>query len=202
MAMRGERVSLRPLTRADLDEVEAWTPFHEPPELAWNHMPWRRLGKDLWQELQLLDPTIERYAVLDRQGRVIGIVGLVDVDENGSPMLSIFLGADYVGQGLGSDALRAVLRYAFRERGYHAVRLEVAAGNGRARRAYEKCGFRPTGQCYRPLAEEEVPTYLNEPRYRHLRPYYRQKGGRTYALYYRMQLDAESWATRQPGGEP
>lgn len=202
MAMRGERVSLRNLTRADLDEVEAWTPFHEPPELAWNRLPWHRLGKDLWHQLQSTDAAIERYAVLDGEERVIGVIGLVDVDENRSPVLSIFLGADYVGQGLGLDALRILLDYAFRERRLRAVRLDVAAVNRRARRAYEKCGFRPTGWRYRPLAEGESLAYLSEPRYRHLRPFYREEGERTYTLFYRMQLDAESWIAMQPGCSP
>lgn len=193
MALRGERVSLRPLTRPDLDEVEAWTPYGEPPELDWNRLPWHRLGKDLWHELQSTDPAVERYAVLDLQGRVIGVIGLVDVDGGLSPMLSIFLGADYVGQGLGSDALRTLLRYAFRERRFRAVRLDVAASNGRARRAYEKCGFRPVGRRYRPVEEGETLAYLRQARYRHLRPFYRVEDGRTYALFYHMQLDVEDW---------
>ncbi len=202
MALRGERVSLRPLTRADLDEIEAWTPFSEPPDLALNRLPWHRLGKDLWHELQSIDTQVERYAVLDLQDRVIGVIGLAGVDGDRSPTLSVFLGADYVGQGLGPDALRTVLDHAFRQQGCRAVRLDVAAWNSRARRAYEKCGFRLAGQGYRPVDEDQVLTYLDEPRYGHLRRFYRVENGRTYALFYRMRLDVEDWVAQQPGYSP
>ena len=82
------------------------------------------------------------------------------------------------------------------------MRLDVAAENARARRAYEKCGFRSTGQRYRPVEDPETLAYLHEPRYRHLRPFYRVEGGRTYALFYRMQLDVEDWVASQPGCSP
>ncbi len=193
MVLQGERVSLRPLTRADLDEIEAWAPYTDPLYLAWNRFPWHQLGKDLWHDLQFTDPAVERLAIVDRQSRVIGVIGLVDVDDSRSPLLSIFLGSDFVGQGLGSDALRTLLREVFRERGLAAVRLDVAASNRRARRVYEKCGLRITGTRYRPVEESQPLGFLDEPRYRDLRPYYREEGGRTYALFYQMEIRAQDW---------
>lgn len=197
MILQGERVSLRPLTRQDLDEVEAWTPFTHPLDLAWNRFPWHRMGKDLWLELESTDPTAERFAVLNRQEQVIGIVGLINVDAGQTPTLSIFLGADFVGQGLGSDALRTVLRHVFVARGVRAVCLSVAATNTRACRAYEKCGFRVTGRRYRPVEEWQSLAFLDEPRYRHLRSFYRQEAGRTYALFYNMEISAEEWLAHE-----
>jgi len=197
MILQGEHVSLRPLTRRDLDEVEAWTPFTHPLDLDWNRYPWHSLGKDLWHELQSIDPASERYAVLDGQGRVIGVIGLVSVGDALAPTLSIFLGADYVGRGLGSDALRTLLRHLFLTRRLRAVRLDVAATNARALRAYEKCGFRVTRHYYRPVEEWQSLAFLDEPRYQHLRSFYRQEGGRTYALFYRMEVSADDWLRRE-----
>jgi len=197
MTLQGKRVSLRPLTRQDLDEVESWTPFTHPLDLAWNRYPWHRLGKDLWYEIQSIDPATERYAVLDGQGRVIGVIGLVLTDDSLTPTLSIFLGADYVGQGLGPDALRTLLRHVFLTRRLRAVRLDVAATNARARRAYEKCGFHVTRQHYRPVEEWESLAFLDEPRYQHLRSFYRQEDGRTYTLFHRMEVTAEDWVRRE-----
>jgi RimJ/RimL family protein N-acetyltransferase len=195
MRLQGERVSLRPLQRADLDAAEAWRPHTDPLYLAWNQMPWHRLGKDLWYELEATDPAVQRFAILDRQERVIGILGLVDVAEQGRPMLSIFLGADYVNQGLGSDALRTILRYVFQDRGLNAVCLQVAASNARARRVYEKCGFRETGRRYRPLTENQPAPYLTEPRDKDL-AYVRKEGDRLYLLHYDMCIRAEEWRRR------
>jgi aminoglycoside 6'-N-acetyltransferase len=193
MSLQGERVSLRPLTRADLDEVEAWTPHTDPLDAAWNRFPWHRLGKDLWHELESTDSALARFAVVDRQGRVVGVIGLVDAGRGCCPLLSIFLGADYVGQGLGADALRTLLRHAFRERACAGVRLNVAATNARAQRAYVKCGFRTVGRRYRPVPADESLDYLDDPRYRHLRRYLRREDGRTYLLFYDMEIQAAEW---------
>ncbi len=194
MALQGERVNLRPLTRADLDEIEGWTPFEDPLHLAWNRFPWHRLGKDLWHELESLDPAVERYAIVDLQGRVIGVVGLVDVDGGAPPLLSIFLGSDFVGRGLGTDALRTLLSHAFGERGFGAVRLHVAATNLRALRAYEKCGFRVVSKRYRPVEEGQSLAFLDDARNRGLRSFFREEDGRTYVLYYSMEARAGDWS--------
>jgi len=197
MGLQGERVSLRPLTRNDLDEVEAWAPYTDPLYLAWNRFPWQQLGKDLWHELQEADPAVERYAIVDRQGRVIGVVGLVSGDEGRPALLSIFMGADFVGQGLGSEALRILLGHAFQDLDLECVRLYVAATNARARRAYEKNGFRVVGSCYRPVGRDESLAFLEEARYRSLRPFFRQEDGRTYVLFYRMEIHAPEWRALQ-----
>jgi ribosomal protein S18 acetylase RimI-like enzyme len=49
------------------------------------------------------------------------------------------------GRGVGSIALRAALRWAFAERRVHRVCLSVTAANARARRLYERHGFRLEG---------------------------------------------------------
>lgn len=46
-----------------------------------------------------------------------------------------------LGQGYGTEAIRLVLGYAFQDLGLHRVSVRVLAYNGRAIRAYEKCGF-------------------------------------------------------------
>jgi len=197
MGLLGKRVHLRPLTRADLDEIEAWTPYTDPLFVAWNRFPWQHLGKDLWLDLQSTDPSTERYAIVDLPGRVIGLIGLVSVDGGLSLLLSIFLGSDFVGQGLGTDALLTLLRYAFQGCGIACVRLSVAATNGRARKAYEKCGFRVTGRRYRAVGEEESLAFLDDARYRELRPCFRQEDGRLYVLFYNMEIRARDWPAEE-----
>ncbi len=190
MLLHGERVSLRPLDRADLDRVEAWTPFTNPLFAPWNRFPWQGLGKDIWHALESTDPALLRLAILNEPGQVIGIIGLLGVGEGGSPLLSIFMGADFVGQGLGTDALRTLLRYLFTERRCASLRLSVAATNPRARRAYEHCGFRITGRRFRPIEEDDALPLLNDPRYRHLRTYFRRRNGLLYLLHYDMEVRA------------
>lgn len=202
MGLQGERVALRPLTRPDLDEIEAWAPFTDPLYRDWNRYPWHRLGKDLWLDLESLDPAAERYAIVDSQRRVIGVVGLVDVDGAHRPLLSVFLGSHYCDQGLGTEALRVLIRHAFVERGLAAIRLSVAATNARARRAYEKCGFHVTRRSYRPVAEDESLAFLDEARYRGLRRYLRQEDGCTYLLFYEMEIGAAAWQAHHGEAAP
>jgi len=49
------------------------------------------------------------------------------------------------GRGIGSAALPLVLAHCFDELGTHRVWLDVMPDNGRARRVYERAGFRAEG---------------------------------------------------------
>ena len=59
--------------------------------------------------------------------------------------MDIFLTTSRHGQGLGTDALRALARYLFDERGHHRLTIDPAADNDAAIRAYERGGFRRVG---------------------------------------------------------
>ena len=59
-------------------------------------------------------------------------------------------GPAYYGRGLGSEATRLVVDHGLRTMGLRRITLGVLARNPRARRAYEKAGFRVT----RTYAEE------------------------------------------------
>jgi RimJ/RimL family protein N-acetyltransferase len=50
------------------------------------------------------------------------------------------------GQGYGTEATRAVIEYGLDRLGLHRIQLEVFSFNPRARRVYEKCGFRLEGR--------------------------------------------------------
>ena len=86
-------------------------------------------------------------AVVDRAtGQYVGEVVLNELDvNNNSCSFRIALGARGQDRGLGTEATRLVLGYAFERVGLHRISLEVYAFNPRARRVYEKVGFRPEG---------------------------------------------------------
>ncbi|MFI9383746.1 GNAT family N-acetyltransferase [Kutzneria sp. NPDC052558] len=86
-------------------------------------------------------------AVVDRAtGRYVGEVVLNELDpNNNSCSFRIALGAQGQDRGFGTEATRLVLRYAFERVGLHRISLEVYAFNPRARRVYEKVGFRHEG---------------------------------------------------------
>jgi RimJ/RimL family protein N-acetyltransferase len=75
--------------------------------------------------------------------RLIGFVGLGGIDwPNGDGFVGIGIGKrEDWGKGYGTDAMRAILRFAFAELNLHRVSLSVYAYNPRAIRSYEKAGF-------------------------------------------------------------
>jgi RimJ/RimL family protein N-acetyltransferase len=86
-------------------------------------------------------------AAVDRAtGRYVGEVVLNELDpHNNSCSFRIALGATGQNRGLGTEATRLVLGYAFERVGLHRISLEVYSFNARARRVYEKVGFRAEG---------------------------------------------------------
>ena len=76
----------------------------------------------------------------------VGSAGLFEIDHlMGRATFGILLG-ERRGQGLGTDAARLVLRWAFEVLGLHNVLLGVWAWNEGAVRAYEKAGFAVIGR--------------------------------------------------------
>ncbi len=81
------------------------------------------------------------YALAD--DKLIGTAGLYSIKWlHGRATVGIGIGEpDYWGHGYGTDAMRLILNYAFRELNLYRVGLFVFSYNQRAIRSYEKCGF-------------------------------------------------------------
>ncbi len=83
-----------------------------------------------------------------RDGRFLGELSLYSVaPENESAGYRIALSAlAFTGRGLGREATRLVLEYAFEQVGLHRVWLYVYAFNMRAIAVYRSCGFSVEGR--------------------------------------------------------
>jgi RimJ/RimL family protein N-acetyltransferase len=60
--------------------------------------------------------------------------------------VGICIGRPFLGQGYGTDAMRVLVDYGFRELGLHRIDLTVVAFNARAIAAYRKVGFVEEGR--------------------------------------------------------
>lgn len=79
------------------------------------------------------------------------IVGECELERNqpahGEAYAAIGIGERaYWGKGFGTDAMKLLLAFGFREWNLHRVSLLVFGYNPRALRSYEKCGFRVEGR--------------------------------------------------------
>jgi RimJ/RimL family protein N-acetyltransferase len=85
---------------------------------------------------------------LRESDRLVGATGLHHTDlRNRHAAFGIVIGEkDFWGKGLGSEATRLVVGYAFGTLNLNRVWLEVYEYNPRAARVYEKAGFRVEGR--------------------------------------------------------
>ena len=80
--------------------------------------------------------------------KLIGIIDLTGFDWAArNTWLAIGLGErEYWGKGFGTDAMKVILRFAFRELNLHRINLNVFEYNSRAIHCYEKVGFKHEGR--------------------------------------------------------
>jgi RimJ/RimL family protein N-acetyltransferase len=155
--LAGEHVVLRPFRADDLpalaevlldpeariltgsvhDEAQARAP--RSPEEEKLLLDWYGTRNDQADRLDL--------AVTDKAtGECVGEAVLNQWDPGSeSCNFRIFLGPRGRDRGFGTEATRLIVGYGFEHLGLHRISLEVYAFNPRARRAYEKAGFRPEG---------------------------------------------------------
>ena len=135
----GDRVLLRRVTPDDRPRLRAI--LAEDEVARW----WSPRGPDPAVDGLFEDEEIVYAIEVDGD-----VVGAIEYGEENEPdyrhaSIDIFLDAAHQGRGLGRDAIRAMARYLFDERGHHRITIDPAAANERAVRAYRRMGFRPVG---------------------------------------------------------
>ena len=157
-----ERLILRPWQESDLENLYHYASHPEVgPICGWT--PHRDLEESRWVLKNIL-MVPETYAmVLRESGEAIGSISLLSGAggnlplEEGECELGYWLGRPHWGQGLTTEAAKALLRHAFEDLGCKGVWIGHVEGNDRSRRVIEKCGFR-----YRYTGEPEFRSALGE----------------------------------------
>ncbi len=87
------------------------------------------------------------FAILKKDNKeYIGGCGINHVDwKNSYCTVGIFLGKPFWGKGYGTDAMKTLLDFIFKELNLNKVKLNVFSFNKRAVKSYEKCGFSVEG---------------------------------------------------------
>lgn len=140
-------VSLRPITEADLPDLLRW---RRDPEVArfWDEPPG---DLDACREafLEVGVGPVWRF-IIEWQGRGVGNIEYhhpyADTDYLWTAGIDIFIGEpDARDRGVGTEAVRTMLKFLFEEKKVHRVTIDPEVGNARAIRSYEKAGFRIDG---------------------------------------------------------
>ncbi len=85
----------------------------------------------------------EAAFLITLDGAPIGACG-IDPRQDG-PEIGYWLGVAYWGQGYATEAVRALIDYAFGDLGHEALQAGARVSNPASRRVLEKCGFQWTG---------------------------------------------------------
>ncbi len=144
-----DRLTLRPASHADIGPRLDIGP--EPDENIRLYgidpksvPPFTRQSAEQWVQSLVNHP----YAWVIESTRLLGSVRLdrVNLAERHASLAIGLLRADDLGVGFGTEAVSAVLRFAFTDLHLHRVAVRVLATNARAIHCYRKCGFQIEGR--------------------------------------------------------
>lgn len=148
--IRGARVFLRASERADIPTFVRWLNDGETASYLSLRAPMSEAQEEGWYERMLASQGRDGYhfVICRLEDRLaVGTIGLFELDrDNGSAGLGISIGEKQLwSQGLGTDAVLTLLDFGFGELRLERIWLDVFDYNPRARRSYEKCGFKLEG---------------------------------------------------------
>jgi RimJ/RimL family protein N-acetyltransferase len=141
--LRGRRVILRPVSVDDVPGLLDMLADPEGNRLTGTHAEFNEETARRWYSTRGEQDDRLDFAIVERStGEYAGEVVLNDLDRgNHAVGFRISLRTGFQDRGLGSEATRLVVDYAFHTLGLHRIGLEVYAFNPRARHVYERAGF-------------------------------------------------------------
>lgn len=145
--IEGKLIRLRAIEKEDLKQLREW---RNEPEIKKFTREYRELS--MQNQLQWLDSLAKdkntiMFAVETKNGKLIGCTGLTYIDwKNSRAEVSIYIGdKKYKGKGYGTDTLKTLMDYGFRELNLHMLFGEIFEYNKANIRLFEKCGLKKDG---------------------------------------------------------
>jgi RimJ/RimL family protein N-acetyltransferase len=147
LSLRGERIWLRPIEIGDAVELANASHTEEEVAFTGGRIPLSVMSFERW--IEGLDGREHVFAICRMDDdRCIGTASLrrLDMDNGtGETGMGLLHAADR-GQGLGPEAKRLLLEYAFTVLGLHVVSCTISSANRRSVRAVERQGYRFAGK--------------------------------------------------------
>jgi RimJ/RimL family protein N-acetyltransferase len=147
--IEGRKVRIRAIEKTDIDEIMGWVNDPQVKENLLMRYPVSRYQEEKWIENALDDDGQKNkvFALETKEGVYLGGIGLHRIDwENRNAEAGIVIGKkEHWNKGYGTDAMMAILDFAFNQMNLHRVYLRVFEYNQRGVRSYQKCGFKKEG---------------------------------------------------------
>jgi aminoglycoside 6'-N-acetyltransferase len=148
-----EPVELEPL---DVKHVQRLRELHQQPGV----LQW-------WGPMEHGFPFDEaesqRFAIV-AGGEIVGLIQWGDdsYEDNRHAYIDIFVGDEFTGRGIGTEAMRQLTRRLIEQYGYHRITVDPAVENEPAIRSYENAGFRRVGIFRRSYRHDESGEWRDE----------------------------------------
>jgi aminoglycoside 6'-N-acetyltransferase len=141
---------LRPATQADAPLLRAWD--EQPHVIASTGAD----DRDDWDEQLARTVPWREFLIAEAHGTPIGLLHIIDPAEEETHYwgdceanlraIDIWIGPPhFLGQGWGTRMMRAAIAHCFATPAVTAILIDPLESNIRARRFYERLGFRPLG---------------------------------------------------------
>ena len=150
MKITGEKIVLRAIELGDRDMFLEIINDPETEKMVGGlSFPVSSLEQEQWIKDQVGNKSILRcvIATKDKQEEGLGTVILSDIEyKNGVAQVHIkLLPRGARGQGLGTDAVKTISRYAFDELRLNSLYADILAYNEVSQKLFSKCGFKLDG---------------------------------------------------------
>ena len=138
-----ERLALRRPTLADVNAIARLASDRRIAENT-RRLPHPYSQGDAVEFVRGIATNRETVFLVEKDHKPIGMVG-VDWREPEAPELGYWLGVDHWGQGLATEAARAVIDFTFEQFDTGALHAGARVANPASRNVLEKCGFQWSG---------------------------------------------------------
>lgn len=118
----GHGVTLRRIEEEDLPALFQWRNDYRVWRWCRQFEPLHHSKHMAWFQWQASDKSVSMFAVLDREGDIVGVCGLTDIDQtNRRAEFSLYIDPDRGGQGYGKAALRTLFKHGFDRLGMNVI---------------------------------------------------------------------------------
>lgn len=144
----GKQVYIRPLEKEDLPFRIKWLNDPEIRSTLMIEYPISLAGTMRWFENSVLDDSRRNFSIISRDNdKVIGMTGLLQINRiHDRAQFYMTIGEkDHWGRRIPDETIPMILDYGFNELKLNKIFLYTLSNNARARKVYERNGFRLEG---------------------------------------------------------